>query len=286
MSSSSDVERAAQLLERLLTDREFRALFRQDPEGACLAHGFEEEADELADMSKALHTIEIRESRSSLAGAMLAAAAEAANAAQSLEQLDQHGSLDPKTGQAVHQALTGFYHAGERKPSSGGSAGHAAAGADETAPSTGGGGAAGASTTAPEPAGPVTPRRPVMSPPVTPEPTPTPAKAPDMAQTLVLPSVRPPSSSENATLVIPTAPDHSAASRAQDAPPAGAATTPTAADALANHGVAAPSSYPGDNAPKAAIAAWMARRAEAAGLPRELPIMAGLTESGLQNLNS
>src|SRR4051794_6229652 len=143
MSSSSDVERAAQLLERLLTDQEFRGLFRQDPEGACLAFGFEKEADELADMSKALYTIEIRESRSSLAGAMLAAAAEAANAAQSLEQLEQHGSLDSKTGHAVHQALTGFYQVSERNPPSGGGAGQAAAGAAERAPSTGGAAAAG-----------------------------------------------------------------------------------------------------------------------------------------------
>jgi cell wall-associated NlpC family hydrolase len=43
--------------------------------------------------------------------------------------------------------------------------------------------------------------------------------------------------------------------------------------------------YPGDNAGQAAIAAWMARQAHAAGLPAELPIMAALTESGLKNDN-
>jgi hypothetical protein len=44
-----------------------------------------------------------------------------------------------------------------------------------------------------------------------------------------------------------------------------------------------PEAYPGDDAPKAAIAAWMASRAEAAGLPAELPVMAALVESGLRN---
>ncbi len=43
--------------------------------------------------------------------------------------------------------------------------------------------------------------------------------------------------------------------------------------------------YPGDAAPQAAIAAWMATGATAAGLPGELPVMGALVESGLRNLN-
>ena len=43
--------------------------------------------------------------------------------------------------------------------------------------------------------------------------------------------------------------------------------------------------YPGDAAPQAAIAAWMATGATAAGLPGELPVMAALVESGLRNLD-
>jgi hypothetical protein len=43
--------------------------------------------------------------------------------------------------------------------------------------------------------------------------------------------------------------------------------------------------YPGDTAPQAAMAAWMATGATAAGLPGELPVMGGLVESGLKNLN-
>jgi cell wall-associated NlpC family hydrolase len=44
-------------------------------------------------------------------------------------------------------------------------------------------------------------------------------------------------------------------------------------------------SYPGDNASQAQIAAWMGAAAQARGLPQELPVMAGLVESHLRNLN-
>jgi hypothetical protein len=43
--------------------------------------------------------------------------------------------------------------------------------------------------------------------------------------------------------------------------------------------------YPGDSAPQEAVAAWMAQEAEARGIPRELPLMAALVESGLANLD-
>jgi hypothetical protein len=42
--------------------------------------------------------------------------------------------------------------------------------------------------------------------------------------------------------------------------------------------------YPGDDAPKAEIAKWMAENAFKAGLPAELPVMGALVESGLSNL--
>jgi hypothetical protein len=45
-----------------------------------------------------------------------------------------------------------------------------------------------------------------------------------------------------------------------------------------------PAVYPGDGADEPRIARWMARGAADRGLPHELPVMAGLTESGLQNL--
>ena len=42
--------------------------------------------------------------------------------------------------------------------------------------------------------------------------------------------------------------------------------------------------YPGDDAQQAEIAAWMGSAAEKRGLPAELPVMAGLVESGLRNV--
>jgi putative modified peptide len=42
--------------------------------------------------------------------------------------------------------------------------------------------------------------------------------------------------------------------------------------------------YPGDDAAKSEVAAWMGAEAQKRGLPSELPVMAGLVESGLRNL--
>lgn len=42
--------------------------------------------------------------------------------------------------------------------------------------------------------------------------------------------------------------------------------------------------YPGDQAPKEALAAWMAYGATSRGIPGELPVMAALVESNLTNL--
>jgi hypothetical protein len=61
---------------------------------------------------------------------------------------------------------------------------------------------------------------------------------------------------------------------------AGAMTAPAARAAVACPVVP----YPGDAAAREAIAGWMAGGATAAGLPGELPVMAALVESSLQNL--
>jgi hypothetical protein len=45
-----------------------------------------------------------------------------------------------------------------------------------------------------------------------------------------------------------------------------------------------PALYPGDGAEKPRIARWMGRAAGEHGLPHELPVMAALTESGLENI--
>ena len=46
-----------------------------------------------------------------------------------------------------------------------------------------------------------------------------------------------------------------------------------------------PADYPGNDASQEALAKWLAKRAEKAGLPPELPVMAALVESGVKNLN-
>jgi cell wall-associated NlpC family hydrolase len=75
--AASDADAAARLIERLLADRAFRADFRRDPAAACRAAGLDELAEEMAlGSGNAMQTLEARESRSSLAGVMMAAALE------------------------------------------------------------------------------------------------------------------------------------------------------------------------------------------------------------------
>ena len=83
----------------------------------------------------------------------------------------------------------------------------------------------------------------------------------------------------------PAAPAQAAA--AVPAQPAGApaVAAPAAAVDVSAAVAGAPTAYPGDNAPKEQLAAWMAAQAKERGLPPQLPIMAGLVESGLKNLN-
>src|SRR5687767_153618 len=47
-----------------------------------------------------------------------------------------------------------------------------------------------------------------------------------------------------------------------------------------------PVAYPGDDAKRSETARWMARGASLRDLPEQLPVMAGLAESGLRNLRS
>jgi murein DD-endopeptidase MepM/ murein hydrolase activator NlpD len=60
---------------------------------------------------------------------------------------------------------------------------------------------------------------------------------------------------------------------------------PAKVEAQAVAAAAVVGGYPGDDAPKEQIAAWMAARAQAAGIPPELPVMAALVESRLSNVN-
>src|SRR3954454_8664100 len=75
--SATQVDIDAQLIERLLADPAFRARFRRNPAEACREAGLDELADEMSLASGgAMHTLDLRESRSSLAGVMMAAAME------------------------------------------------------------------------------------------------------------------------------------------------------------------------------------------------------------------
>src|ERR1700712_4647603 len=75
--AADDADLAARVIERLLVDPAFRADFRRDPATACREAGLDEVAEVMAfGAGKSMQTLEIRESRSSLAGVMMAAAVE------------------------------------------------------------------------------------------------------------------------------------------------------------------------------------------------------------------
>ena len=98
--------------------------------------------------------------------------------------------------------------------------------------------------------------------------------------------------SGGAALAAPAGPGMSSAMPAVQATPgtaqfgaAGMHPVAAAADAHGMGGLGAGEiPYPGDNAPRAKIAEWMAGEARKAGIPPQLPIMAALSESGLRNL--
>jgi cell wall-associated NlpC family hydrolase len=89
----SEADVAAKLIERLLAEPDFRARFRRDPAAACREAGLEQIAQEMAmGAGKAMMTLDVRESKSSLAGVLMAAAMEGVG----LYQLSEHvlGHLD------------------------------------------------------------------------------------------------------------------------------------------------------------------------------------------------
>ena len=95
--------RAVEVLQRLLTDPDFRRTFRRDPSTACLAAGLDEAAAEFSSGATGMQTLEMRESKSSLAGVLMAAAAEGAAVYDFAEHL--HGSLGSEVSEIARQAL-------------------------------------------------------------------------------------------------------------------------------------------------------------------------------------
>ena len=104
MSESDRVDRAAELLERLLADADLRARFRAQPETACREAGFPDLAAEIAQMGGSLQTLDLRESRSSLVGVLMAAAFEGMGVLE-LSHL-AGGGLSGEAAAAAHRALT------------------------------------------------------------------------------------------------------------------------------------------------------------------------------------
>ncbi|MDX6628346.1 MAG: peptidoglycan DL-endopeptidase CwlO [Gaiellales bacterium] len=105
---SEEHERAAELIAMLLRDPSARASFRRSPADVCRAHGLDDVAAELAGRDGALQTLDARESRSSVAGVLIAAAAEGVAFFAFID--DAHasggggGALSPDVAQVV--ALT------------------------------------------------------------------------------------------------------------------------------------------------------------------------------------
>ncbi len=116
--SSEQNARAVEVLQRLLSDPDFRRTFRRDPQTACLAAGLDEAAAEFSGAGAAAQTLEIRESKSSLAGLLMAAAAEGAAVYQFAEHM--RTNLGGDVAEIARQALD---KAGQHAP-----AGHAAGG--------------------------------------------------------------------------------------------------------------------------------------------------------------
>jgi cell wall-associated NlpC family hydrolase len=318
VSVSESAERAAALLERLLSDPAYRSEFRADPARACAEEGLPEVAEQLG-RGRAMQTLEIRESRSSLAGVLMAAALEGASLAVLVDHAEAASSVDPTAASALAQ-LTQSHQAVAAPPA----AVDPPAPVDPAAPAVVDPNAV--ATAAPvDPAAAAPPADPaaVTPPPVAEPPPPAdpPAPAVDVigaspaaaasdpsvqfmpAVTQTDPSTLPPSTpaepltgSPAEAPSVPPAPVQPVTgvlqqvadqqSAAVQAPATVGAMPAVAAqvDALA---VASggPNPYPGNEAGQEAIAAWMARDAQAAGLPPELPVMASLVESGLTNMS-
>ena len=85
-----------------LGSRAYRSEFRADPAQACAEEGLPEVAAQLG-RGRALETLEIRESRSSLAGVLMAAALEGASLAVLVDHAQAAGTVDPDAAKALAQ---------------------------------------------------------------------------------------------------------------------------------------------------------------------------------------
>src|SRR5947209_5895550 len=103
MTEPDELQRSADLIERLLGDPHLRRRFRADAASVLTEAGMPELAAGLGRGGRALMTLEMRESRSSLAGVMVAAAAEGVDLAHVAEHAAP--ALARDAGAAIHQLM-------------------------------------------------------------------------------------------------------------------------------------------------------------------------------------
>ena len=99
---ADDLTRGTELIEQLLADPELRRSFRADPSTVLRDHGLDALADGLPPGERAMITLELRESRSSLAGVIVAAAAEGVD----FTHVAEHAA--PRLGRDVGHAISQF----------------------------------------------------------------------------------------------------------------------------------------------------------------------------------
>ncbi|MGZ4231850.1 MAG: hypothetical protein ACXVVQ_10530 [Solirubrobacteraceae bacterium] len=279
MSSAEETDQLTSLIERLVVDPAFRARFRRDPIEISRAFGLDELAEEFGAQGTGIHTLELRESKSSLAGVVMAIAAEGIGLAE------VRGMLGHGPGHAA--ALKALKGAGVKTPSGGaagiakaaglhgvpgagahGNAAHAVlpqpvGGAGHAAPAA----AAPASTAAPAgtpaPANPVVPEAPAAPPAavhaapaggVTPAPAPDPTAGPAPASPAAAGAAAAAAgpapvsggggaaSAVDATQPAPAGAGAAGAAAAAAAMPSGGSTAAAAAQLLANPNLSVPAS--------------------------------------------
>jgi NlpC/P60 family len=313
---------SARLLERLLEDPAFRARFRQDPAGAARAAGFGALAEELKGGERPFQTLEIRESRSSAAGVMLAAAVEGLGLFELSEHVLPHlGAEDamaadqpPQAGQSAPSVDPDDLTAVE--PDDAGESDDSAASDDfgdanesddsDTAPDSGDSDASGSSddTGESDDSGESDDADDEDEEdedddedddePDEEEPDEVGPDADDLSddETVGDDSGQSGDSSDSSdsddSSDSSDSDDSSDSSDSDDSSDSGGGdggTDGSAPDDDEDIQVApVPDGYPGDEASQAKIGAWMASEAQKRELPPELPVMAALVESGMQNL--
>jgi len=258
-----ETERSAALIEQLLADPALRASFRADPTSVLRAHGLARLADGLGSGPKALVTLELRESRSSLAGVMVAAAAEGVDAAHVAEHLAP--ALEHDASHAIQRLIRSFSHHTVKRVAS-----HPKPKLEREARIP-----------------PLAPQREPVAAPAVAE-TPAPSQPAGTGSEVVspqggaIPVEQQPQAGSYGPQHATAAPGQTATRAPVDPTHAQGSGAPATVEPPEPAGT--PLTYPGSDATPEQIAAWMGTQAQEAGLPPELPVMAALTESGLRNV--